>query len=309
MSEPCFGCCGRTPGALVVAMLLGLTALTARADPAGKVVRFVASDEVEIVGDYYAPMDGADPAAAVVLVHMMRTARGSWGALIPALHGAHFAVLSIDLRGHGASGAPAVEALRRRVRAQDKTVFHDMHRDVEAAVVWLLARPEVDKTRIGLVGAGVGWSVALQYAVEDASVDAVVGLTPGRSLMGIDSMSATLVYGNRPMLLLAVETDRRAVETLARMNSGVVSEIVGNGTGQGSRMLSRYAGLPLRITSFLSSKLGGPHPKPVVFELGRKTYFERVDGLRLAHSDVDSTQIRWFSSAAEAHERGFSAAR
>lgn len=306
-NRPWIGQPSKALASLLGALLLG-QACSARADIPREEIRLEASDGIEIVADYFAPPSGSRPAPGVVLVHMLRVDRSSWAPLIPTLHTDGLAVLAIDLRGHGESGAPQLEELRRRVRAQDIPVFHEMHRDVAAAVSWLTTQDDVDPSRLALIGATIGFSVALDYAVRDPSIDAVVGLTPGSGFIGMDSVAGTLMYGKRPMLLLAVDTDRRAVETLSRMNPLVVGEIVGNGTGHGTRMLEAYDQTPGRILEFVREKLASDSTAPVVFALGEKKYYADLPGLRAAHPDIDLKLVRWCSSEQEAKERGMTAA-
>ena len=80
-----------------------------------KVVTFATEDGVEIVADYYAPT-GPAAAPVVILLHMYRSDRAAWKPLMPALHEAGFAVLAIDMRGHGDSIKPETQNLRRRMR-------------------------------------------------------------------------------------------------------------------------------------------------------------------------------------------------
>lgn len=280
----------------------------ARAEVPAEVVRFQTSDGIEIVADYFVPEKGVSSAPGVVLVHMLRADRSSWAPLIPDLHNAGFAVLAIDLRGNGDSGAPRQDELRQRVRDQDASVFHEMPLDVEAAVSWLIARDEVDKSRLGMIGATVGFSVALEYAARDPSIDVVAGLTPGSGFIGMDSNSGALRYGKRPMLLLAVETDRRPIDTMTRMNTGIVGEVVGTGTGHGTRMLNRYPELTSRITKFIAEGVGERATHPVAFVPGEKTFTSDVASLRAGKDDFDARHLRWCSSADEAKERGLNPA-
>ena len=294
---------------LAACLFVGITSVeNARGEVPGEVVRFKTSDSIEIVGDYIAPPRSKSPAPCVVLVHMLRVDRSSWAPMIPKLHKAGLAVLSIDLRGHGDSGAPQRDEMRRRAAEQDVSLFHEMHRDVEAAVSWLVGREEVDKTRLALIGATVGFSVALDYATHDPSIDVIVGLTPGSGYVGMDSVSGALMYGKRPMLLLAVETDSRATETISRMNPMIEVNIVGSGTGHGTRMLTQYEKTPGEIIDYVLSNLGEPSSSPVVFEFGDREFYTSMGALRNARPDQDGKVLRWCSSAGEAENRGLSAA-
>ncbi|MFH0982647.1 MAG: UbiD family decarboxylase domain-containing protein, partial [Planctomycetota bacterium] len=62
--------------------------------------------------------------------------------LIPKLHEAGFAVLALDMRGHGESVQPATMRLRERVAQRDPALFNDMHHDGAANFRKYAARGE-----------------------------------------------------------------------------------------------------------------------------------------------------------------------
>ena len=96
---------------------------------------------VVIVGDYWIPKDANPPAQAVILLHMYRSDRSAWRPLISLLEDAGFAIMAIDLRGHGESIKPEDRKLEKRVRDRDPVLFRAMHRDVFGAYRWLQQRP------------------------------------------------------------------------------------------------------------------------------------------------------------------------
>ncbi len=66
-------------------------------------VEVQAADGLTLVGDLYnAELDVQTP--AVLLMHMYGGRRTDWRALIPALTGAGYRVIAVDLRGHGETG-------------------------------------------------------------------------------------------------------------------------------------------------------------------------------------------------------------
>ena len=126
---------------------------------------FTSEDGVKLVGEYWTPIGGQEIAPAIILLHMYGSDRTAWNRdIIVPLEYAGFAIMRIDLRGHGESTKPEEMNLAKRVEDRDAELFGAMHKDVAAAIKWLEGRKEVDRTRIVLAGASVGCSVALDYA-------------------------------------------------------------------------------------------------------------------------------------------------
>ncbi|MGH9067154.1 MAG: alpha/beta hydrolase, partial [Acidimicrobiales bacterium] len=123
------------------------------------------SDRLRLDGDLYLPDDAGEgrryPGVVACSgyqglkdIHPARFAR----ALVP--HG--YACLAFDYRGFGAS-----EGERGRLVPQEEV------EDVRAAVSFMVARPEVDSGRIGLVGWALGGGVVIAAAADDLRVGAV----------------------------------------------------------------------------------------------------------------------------------------
>jgi pimeloyl-ACP methyl ester carboxylesterase len=73
-------------------------------------VNFLTDDGVSIIGSYYTPLNVVSNASSstttptVILLHMLGKDRGTWNAFASTLsQKGSYAVLSIDLRGHGES--------------------------------------------------------------------------------------------------------------------------------------------------------------------------------------------------------------
>jgi uncharacterized protein len=92
-----------------------------------------------------------------------------------ALAGAGIACLRYDKRGTGKSGGDPV------VRPATSLEY-----DVHAAVSWLRARPDIDGTRIGLLGHSEGGYLSPVLAVQDPTIKAIAFMGgPARSLRTI----------------------------------------------------------------------------------------------------------------------------
>lgn len=276
----------------------------------GRKVSFVTEDNLTIAGFYTPAAPGAGEKAAVaILLHMYNSNHAAFDPLVPYLHAAGFAVLAIDLRGHGESVGPPQLGLTQRVANRDAKLFAQMDADVEAAYCWLAEQPDVDLARFVLVGASVGCSVALHYAAQDRSVDGIVCMTPGTSYLGIDSIADVQKYGNRPLLLTAAEAERRACDELSKLAPSATVKIYPGGEGEGlllhgTRMFVRVPGVEKLIVEFLLKAAGPPSREVVVASSRGKVYYAPESG-NAAH--LDKRNRRWFSSAEEAERRGLRA--
>ena len=285
-------------------ILAGLLAATALAEtPKPQTVTLTTYDGVRIVGDYYAPRADARPAPMAILLHMYRSNRHAFEPLIGPLHEAGFAILAIDMRGHGDSATPELE---QRVRQRDTQVFLDMVQDVRAAYDFLGGRKgEVDRARFALVGASVGCSVALHYAARDRSVDAIVCLSPGLNYLGIDSGKDIAQIRGRRILLVSPESERKSSETLARLagdKPGVKVRIV-PGRHHGTRMFGVIENIEQDVAEFLQQGVGKPVPASqcVYGSINSRVY--HVPGCPWIDR-IKPANLRVYSSAAEAEARG-----
>ncbi len=294
-------------GFTALAVAIAVAGVAPAAEPTA--ARFTTDDGVEITADYYAP-PGDKPAPVVILLHMYRSSRAAWEPLIPPLHKAGFAVLAIDLRGHGGSIKPGELRLAQRVVDRDPTLFNAMYQDVFAAYRFLAQQPRCDMSRLAIVGASVGCSVALDYARQDRSVDVVVCMSPGEAYMGVDSrqhMTEFAKPGRRPVLLLAAPGERKACEALGQIHPGATVFITEPGTRDGQRvhgtnMFGQVPGIEQRVLDFLEANIGKPAEHPVAAEVNGKHFFPvgSEDAAKLKEENR-----RLFTSAEEAKRRGY----
>lgn len=114
---------------------------------------------------WFVPVPGVSKSPAVLLMH-------GWGAnaslMLPAvapLHAAGYSVLLLDARCHGNSDDEPFTSLPRFAQ------------DIEAGLDWLLCQPEVDGTRLAVIGHSVGAGAALLSATRRMDLHAVVSLS------------------------------------------------------------------------------------------------------------------------------------
>ena len=225
-----------------------------------EVVRFTTEDGVKIVGDLSLPSATKDRAPVAILLHMYRSDRSAWKPLVPKLTQAGFVVLAIDLRGHGESIEPKSQDLAQKVQSRDAALFNAMYRDVEAGYAFLGKRKDTNMSRVAVIGASVGCSVAIDYAARQPRVGAIVCMTPGTNYLGLDSTKPIVKLSDRPTLLLATEDERGATDSLCKLNAKVTCEIVGKGRVHGTRMFGKIAGVEKKIVAFVKA---GVAPKTI----------------------------------------------
>jgi dienelactone hydrolase len=281
--------------------------VTAHAAPGAEtpqVVTFQASDGMRLTADYFPPPeDLRSLAPMVILLHMYRSDRHAWQPLIRPLHEAGFAVLAVDLRGHGDS---ATTETRQRVLDRDPKLFREMQNDLRGAYDFLAAQPRVDRARFALVGASVGCSVALQYAARDRSVDAVVCLSPGLDYLGLDSAGDIAQITGRRLLLIATEDEKDAVYTLEKRGSGVEVQIPAGASAHGTNMFGVVDGIERDVVAFLKHAVGGANTAIVYGSINSDVYHE-PDSAWV--KQISPSNLRYYSSAAEAEARGLRPAK
>jgi hypothetical protein len=116
-------------------------------------------------GVLHAPEAGATPRPALILCHGFGgSCRGAGHPeLARALAGAGYVALRFDFRGCGQSAGE-----------RGSVICAEEAEDLRAAIDFLAAQPAVDPQRVGVIGASLGGSVAIEVAAEDARVKVCV---------------------------------------------------------------------------------------------------------------------------------------
>ena len=178
--------------------------------------------------------DAQVPAApAVLLVHSYMRSHADWDVVAGRLHEAGFAVLAIDLRGHGAS-----------VGSIPSDSLQPFTRDVKAAVDWLKRQPDVVPTHIGIAGLNLGTTLAIIEAGADSAVRSLALVSPASEFRGLHADQAMRSFAARSgaALLVAGALDpyaSRSAKQLAEITPGVRDlRIVENVSANGRALLA-----------------------------------------------------------------------
>ena len=232
-------------------------------------IKFDTSDGVTVGADYFAPkLEVGKKAPVAILIHMYPMDRKSWAPIIPFLHDVGFAILAYDVRGKGQSVLPAERDLRGQYGKRDPALFAEAWRDAEGAKNILAKQADCDVSRLVVIGASVGSSIAIDFARRDKDVKAIVCLSPYVTIFGLDTAAHIKEVGKRAILLLSPQREYSRSLDLVKSSGGVAkSEYLPGGPSQhGSLMLEEpmYATHACQmITDFVREPAGlGPPPKP-----------------------------------------------
>ncbi|MEM9191286.1 MAG: alpha/beta fold hydrolase [Myxococcota bacterium] len=194
-------------------------------------------------------------APAVVLVHQLSSTRAEWGPLVERLTAAPgFAILTLDLRGHGESVVGA-EGEALSYHAFDNDDWSAIEFDLKAGLTFV--RQRFTPQAVALAGSSIGSSAAVRVAAADDEVSAVVALSPGRAYRGLDALTPFSTWGARPVLAIAAEGEAASAETARAMAgsspSGVLRLAPGRSHGVG--MFADDPGALEAVEQFLRREL------------------------------------------------------
>jgi len=170
-----------------------------------KELKFDTKDGWEIYGTVY--YSETSPSTLIILIPMLGAERGSYDSLIPQLHeeAPYADIIAMDMRGHGESTNIA------EYTGFQTGDFRAMERDLDAVVAYFsVGRPSIDNYYI--VGASIGSSVGLDYAVKHGEVSKLVMISPGIEYQGYDITEDAESYLHE-LYIMAAEEDSYSAAT------------------------------------------------------------------------------------------------
>ena len=146
-------------------------------DPSGEIIpdmRTVTTDDgKDIAVTVYRPENGSC-LPALLLIHQYTLDQTQWNPQLPTFADAGYVLMTMDIRGHGASDPPDGPL------ADVLSDPNGAPLDVAAALATLAANPAVDATRIGVIGTSIGANLAVVTQSRDlgTEVAAIAPLSP-----------------------------------------------------------------------------------------------------------------------------------
>jgi dienelactone hydrolase len=216
-------------------------------------ITFKTEDGVEIAGNYFKPKKEHSP--VFLLLHMMPSIKESWNSFASLLQDNGFAVLAIDLRGHGKS------IDKNGMRLDYKEFKDPQHResmkDIATAKEFLAGKKNVDISRLAIAGASIGANLALWQASLDKDVRLLILLSAGLNYRGIQADQLAPAFSGH-VYMLASEGDTNAANSSRQLLNYFPGdkklEII-NGNSHGTDMFLPESGLMDKLLAWAILKM------------------------------------------------------
>lgn len=201
-------------------------------------------DGLVLIGTFFTPENFEPPWPGVILLHMLWGDRSVWDEYALELANNGFAVFALDMRGHGETGGE----VNWDLAAQD------------IQMVWddLSSRPDIDSSRMGIIGASIGANMALVSGTNEPDARTVVLLSPGLSYAGVETRDAMIAYGDRPVFIIASQEDTYAADSSRKLHEVAEGEArleMYQDAGHGTFMLENEPELGGEIIEWLGEYL------------------------------------------------------
>jgi len=138
--------------------------------------QFDTFDLVRLHASFELPTGVPAPIPAVLLLHGFGEDRSVWDSFRKQLLERGWAVMALDLRGHGESKTKNQRPLTSD--ASWRSSSHDFPLDLDPALAWLKAQPRLDSRKIVVIGYDVGANLALLAAGKFPEVRTIIAVKP-----------------------------------------------------------------------------------------------------------------------------------
>jgi dienelactone hydrolase len=171
-------------------------------------------DGAEISCRFY-PLEGNEN-PALILLHSLGRSKDDWNQIAPEFQKRGYAILTIDLRGHGNSINMKGKSIS--YKDFDKEDYKNMVYDIGAAYIYLRNREEVDKSTIGIIGTGLGANLAPLYFIPNPELKNLLLISPN---MGNPELKTVLFLSrlhNRRTLIITSKDDINSMNVSDRLS-------------------------------------------------------------------------------------------
>jgi dienelactone hydrolase len=209
---------------------LDVAVIAGGAAPADPGPEFQTFDLVKLKASYTMPQGVPAPIPAVLMLHGYGEDRKVWESLKAKFVAQGWAVMSLDLRGHGDSNTKNQRPLT--AMPEWRSSSHDFAQDINPALDWLKRQPRLDSKKIVIVGYDVGANLALVASGKFSEVRSVVAIKP---VLKEALEMAGSAQDFRPHSVLVVAADAaegNQIKQYAKDPFRVLAQPVGGGTAQ-----------------------------------------------------------------------------
>ncbi|MBK8035056.1 MAG: alpha/beta hydrolase [Chloroflexi bacterium] len=205
--------------------------------PDSEQVQLTAADGLTLVGDYFAPVNAPqDGAFAILFIHEHGGARGDVAFLTRPFIDQGYALLAVDLRGHGATGGP-----------ED---WEAVTGDLQGWMDWLQSQPGIRPSGgLMTVGVAVGGDYALIACANAAECQAAVAISPIAVGCEVVSCAEEVNSTSREQLLIDATTTSAIRDGLRRRSVLLIFSQEGFTSDSAKYLLAAQVEMSRRICS------------------------------------------------------------
>jgi len=217
----------------------------------GKDVQIFSDDGFVLKGQLYKPEGKKKPPVAV-LVHQFGSSLKMWEDFYPSLIESGYAVLLIDLRGHGKSilknGKETKIFFKENFRSPADIInfFKKSNQNVNFSLIpddislWidhLIESENIDPERVILVGSSLG-GISIFPVVLQQDIKCLVSISPGSPVsVGKERIDLSLSYYENPVMIVSSLNDplgssKVSLYLMERLNNGTLILISGKYHGK-----------------------------------------------------------------------------
>lgn len=166
-------------------------------------ISITTEDDVKLAAHYYKGTGNK----GVIFLHQLASSKESWKSLIQEVP-EEYHLVSIDLRGHGASDLKWEEL--------DDEGFNAMTKDADAGFHYL---QEQGVEQMSIAGSSIGANIALKFGLNH-NVTGTVLISPGLTYRGID-ISQDMEHVTKPTLIIVGTEDGYAYQSSKEINEKI----------------------------------------------------------------------------------------
>lgn len=209
---------------------LDVAVISGGAAPADTGPELLTFDLVKLKASYVMPQGVPAPIPAVLLLHGYGEDRKVWESLKTQFVAQGWAVLALDLRGHGESKIKNQRPITASPEWRSST--HDFAQDIDPALDWLKQQPRLDSKKIVIVGYDIGANLALVSSGKFGEVRSVVAIKPVLKEALEMAGSAQDFHPHSVLVIAADAAEGNQVRQYAKDPFRVLAQPVAGGTAQ-----------------------------------------------------------------------------
>jgi dienelactone hydrolase len=176
-------------------------------------VEIKTKDSLTLRAVYFEPRKSRQLAPGAILVHDSGDRGDALFELAGRMCKTGFAVIVLDLRGHGRSATKGMD-WRKLSEDEQRAAWALAVRDLEAASGWLRDRKEVHATNLTVAGHRAGCALAARYSLRDENVRSIVLVEPTAQDLGIDLAGDLTELGGLPTYIVSRKDAAKSTEAM-----------------------------------------------------------------------------------------------